>query len=762
MNDERTEDLNPRTEDIEEKVKQLMDLSIPDVTEPAISESKKRIKIESIAALPPKSDGDTPILINDLLGLHKTPSSQGKSARAKTVLSEGEVPDIEEKPFATEVMQSRDEGVLRKTSIEVNSVAEPIDTKLEPESKKIKITSHDDDTQAEVAEKLDEVIAELGSIAPAKKTSALLPDEAKIDKDESGDELLAEMEVISSPETDNAISEIIVADSDELLEIEDAVKDTSEPLVKSRLVPKNPRRNLAQYISLLWNNLFVRWCVIFIVVASLLTALFLPGSRYFMLNTTGVRASSSLVVMDQSTGQPLKNVEIKIGNVSNLTDIDGKVRLSKIKLGPAQLMIHKNAFAPITKRITIGFGSNPLGDFTLVPTGSQYSFTAVDFLSGKPISKIEASSGTATALSDDNGLIKLTIDKPDEKSLLVTLRGDTYRAEQLNIEPDNQSNHIVKFVPARKQVYVSKRSGKYDIYSVYIDGKNEKLILAGSGSEREDMVIVPHQVTDTVAYVSTRGNQHNSDGFLMSNLILINLNDNSTTNVAMSERIRIVDWSDDSLVYVMTAAGSSANDPKRYRLLSYNYKEGTSKELASSNYFNDVIAVNGTIYYAPSNAYQGEPGFYSVKADGSDLKTLFNQEVWNIFRTKYERLTLSVQQQWFEYGFDNKIPTRVNNAPTEQVSRVYIESVDGKHNVWIDKRDGKGVLLDYDKDAKKDTTLHSQSGLSYPVRWLNNKTLVYRVKTDQETTDYAMSIDGGTPVKISDVTNSGGIDRWYY
>ncbi len=319
-------------------------------------------------------------------------------------------------------------------------------------------------------------------------------------------------------------------------------------------------------------------------------------------------------------------------------------------------------------------------------------------------------------------------------------------------------------MPSHKQTYISKRSGKFDIYGVYIDGKEDKLVLAGTGSEREnDLVLVPHPTDNVVAYVSTRANQHNSDNFLLSNLILINTDTNATTSITASERVQIVGWSGDRLVYVQIAAGASANNPKRYRLMSYSYKDQTNKELASSNYFNDVVAVGDAIYYAPSSAYQSnKAALYKVNADGSNLQTIFNQEVWNIIRTSYDHLALAVQQQWYDFKLGDKGPTKLNDAPANQLPRVYIDSPDGKHSAWIDNRDGKGVLLNYDANSKSDVVLKSQSGLTYPVAWLNDNILVYRVKTDQETADYAISLNGGDPVKIKDVTNAGGIDRWYY
>ncbi|MBI1857144.1 hypothetical protein HY003_03065 [Candidatus Saccharibacteria bacterium] len=58
-------------------------------------------------------------LVINKLDLRKIPRSQGESARAKTVLSEGEVPEgtsREEKLFVAEVSRSGDGGALRKSS----------------------------------------------------------------------------------------------------------------------------------------------------------------------------------------------------------------------------------------------------------------------------------------------------------------------------------------------------------------------------------------------------------------------------------------------------------------------------------------------------------------------------------------------------------------------------------------------------------------------------------------------------------------------
>jgi hypothetical protein len=74
--------------------------------------------------------------------------------------------------------------------------------------------------------------------------------------------------------------------------------------------------------------------------------------------------------------------------------------------------------------------------------------------------------------------------------------------------------------------------------------------------------------------------------------------------------------------------------------------------------------------------------------------------------------------------------------------------------VWVDVRDGKGVLLSYRLDDKKEAAVKITSGLMDPVYWINDSQVVYRVTTSQETADYVVSLDGGEAQKIADVVGN--------
>lgn len=490
-----------------------------------------------------------------------------------------------------------------------------------------------------------------------------------------------------------------------------------------------------------------------------------PQSRYFMLNTAGVRSSASVKVLDQSTGQPLRNVAVSIAGQEQKTNEDGVAKLQELKLGSTKLTIQKRAFAVTDKTIVVGLGSNPLGDFSLEPVGVQYTFNVQDFLSAKSIEKAEAVSGEYSAFSDAKGKLVLTIEEPGEDSIDITIKAEGYRDEDVAQTTENKEVQTVSMVPERKHLFVSKRSGKYDVYKIDVDGKNEELVLSGTGNERDDMTLVPHPEKDIAALVSTRESTRNKDGFLLSTLSLIDLTGTEpvVTSLGNSEKIQLIGWSGDQLVYVKIRSGASAETPDRHQLVTYNYESGQTKELAKSNYFNDVLLVGENIYYAPSSAYtEGEVGFYKVTAKGENQKTIFPQEVWNIFRTDYNKIEFSVQDDWYEISTSDDKVLASSGAPVSQLTRVYIEGPQNDQSLWIDQRDGKGALVDYNTSTKEEKVLKSQSGLTYPARWMNSKTIVYRISNDQESADYVINIEGGEARKIKDVTNTGGVDRWYY
>lgn len=563
-------------------------------------------------------------------------------------------------------------------------------------------------------------------------------------------------------ETDEIIDDIVSHESDELLAARDAevARATAAPAQKPTFGSR-----IKGFLVAWWHHRPARYATIFLLLGGIIALGALPTSRYYAMNTVGMRSAASLIVIDNTTQLPLKNVTVELGDRKSKTNQDGLVKLSGLKHGTQSLAVQQPGFATITRTVTIGWGSNPLGDFVLEAVGTQFRFNLTDFLSGKPVKNAEIVSGDANAKADNKGQLVLTLGELPAEPARAKITADGYRAETVTLNPGEKQNQTLVMVPRQKEVYVTKQSGKYDLYKMDIDGKNKQLLLAASGQEDANITIVQHTSADQVALVSKRDTKKNQDGFVLQNLTLINVAKGTTLSLDSSEQIRIVDWTNDKLIYVKVKAGTSGGNPERYQLMSYDYDSTARLQLATANYFGDVISAKGTIYYAASNNYNGGTSHFSrINPDNTGKQTLLDKtDVYSVVRTSYDTLSLTAQQGTYEYKIGDPATKKISDSSVSTNDRkYYLDSPDGKHALWLDSRDGKGVLLDHDAATSKDKILVSQTGLNQPVRWLNNRTIVYRLATPRETADYVVSIDGGPAKKITDLTNTAGLGLWSF
>ena len=749
MKEERKQDLGgPDEEALEQHVREMLDITVPD--EPV--EEK-----ETTAPETPKSKAKV-----------------SKKAVSINVIEHEETKKPAKEPAPDPELAAAIEATNEQLS-QQTTTAPLLETKPKASSKAKKVTVlHSDDEEEEASPVLDETEA---PEVESEEVPEEPPEEADVTVEETPIELDPIIETkpdpeatigslledsplegaIESAETEKAVSDIIASESDELL----AVYDSK---IKGPVKEKPKKRGLRRFFSAWAHSSGARWLTFLVLVGGGIAVFAVPTSRYYLLNQAGVRSSASIVVTDQSTLQPLKNVKVTLVGQTIQTDSEGKAQFSQLRLGPTSLIIEKRAFAESKQDVTIGWGSNPLASVALTPTGSQYTFVITDIFSGKPITTAEATVGESSSKANEKGEIKLTLAKVEELKIKVSLKAVGYRDETVELDLSTKQDTKVQLTPVHKVAFVSKRTGKYGVYKIDADGKNESLVLAGTGSETAEITLAAHQTDDVAMLVSTRDGKRAGDGTLLQSLTFINLKDGTTKPVAESTQIRLVDWIGTRMVYVQLAKDAGAEDPQRYKLMSYDYISGDNRQLATSNYFNDIISAGGKVYYAPTSAFQNgvNLGVFIVYADGSGKQPLLNQESWNMFRASYDRITMAVEQDWYEYLLGDKNPNKLNGQPTSTTSRVYVDSPDTKHSVYIDNRDGKGTLIVYDTQTKTESTLFAQNGLKGPVRWLDSNTLVYRIATTQETADYALSILGGSSKKIVDTTNTSGIDRWSY
>lgn len=567
-----------------------------------------------------------------------------------------------------------------------------------------------------------------------------------------------ELEFNNDASIDEAVDKIVNEEGDELLAVEDKIRggEFAPPVKKTGFGAK-----IKSLGAKWWNNKRLRYGTLIGLVLLVIIAMFVPVTRYGILNTAGVRVSSSMTVVDSITGLPLKNIPVKIQGQEQKSDEEGYVSFSKLKQGKTNIVIDKRGYALLDKNITLGWGSNPIGEQSITATGSQYTFLLVDWLSGQPVKNAEATSGEDVAQSDEEGRIILTVGELSSETT-ADISAEGYRKETFNLDELNQGETIIKMVVAKKHTFVSNRSGEYDLYKIDVDGTNEEVLLPASSKEREVPFVLSHPTKVVVAYISSRDGDVNSGNFVLDGLFIIDAINGETYKVTRSEQIQLIGWSDNKLIYVAVIEGVSAGNSQRSKLISYDLDTKERVELASSNYFNDVKLINKTVYFAVSSyaVPQSQAKLFSIDTDGKNKKTLVEEQVWSIIRKDYTNLQFSaVDLRWYEQEISGEVK-KLDVAPVTRTSRSYSVSPSGEKAVWVDIRDGKGVLLLYDTVQKTESVILTKSGLGSPVEWLNNSTLVYRISTVQETADYVFSIEGTESKKIADVI--GNQSRYFY
>lgn len=785
-NKERSEDLNPQSSDIEEKVKQMLDPRIPDETLPTGKSNIKIISEEDAATTNDAEPVEIPALKPatgkklKIVDASDADDSASKEVAASTApeLPGAADPEIEEpqKP----IKQSR-KVIVPITHDNENTAIEASAS----EERKIEVLEHGD--SGEVAEKLDQAIAELEpedlentedaeestefdaeqddqdavaedepEVAPVSSPKPVPVKPKEVTKQTTKVvEKRSESKLIDNPDTDKAVKDIIAKEGDTLLDTLPSAKTDVKPEAEK----KEKKKGLFRRVL---TSKPVRWLLILTILAGLGYVGAVPKYRYTVLNKLGVRSTSSIFVRDITTNQPLADVTVTIAGKEAKTNQDGYAQVSDLLLGPADLKIEKIAFEPVAEDITIGWGSNPLGDRLLTPTGIQYKITALDFLSEKGVKGARASFQASSAQADENGVITLTIPDTQQDTVEITLSASDYREQKVKIPKESSDIPVQKLVPSQKHVYVNKSSGNYDIYSSYIDGKDKKVVLKASGYEEDDLVLLPHYAKNRAAYVSTRTNNRNDAGQLTNNLLIINLEDNEVANLGSADRIQLVGWYGDYLTYVtVNSADQTAN---RSKLMSYNLSDGKTKELAKSNVFNDVMIAGDKVYFAPSSLVSGgdEAKLFAVKVNGNDRQKIIDTEIWKLFRNSYKNLALSAQDDWYRHVIGSSSASDLDDATSNRMNRLYINNPGDTKAAWVDQRDGEGVIVLYDIKGDKDQTLLSEVGIDYPVFWLNKDTLIYRTDNGGDVVDFAVSINGGKPVKVTDVSATNNTDNWYY
>lgn len=565
--------------------------------------------------------------------------------------------------------------------------------------------------------------------------------------DEAPEEQISDDGVDQS--TKNVNPNVDSADKQSTIEPNESVDPQPEPETK-----KFDFKSLKTKLKEFWADRRKRYTSLATLALIIIGLAIWPASRAWALNLVGVRSAMTIVVSDKASKLPIVGAEVSIGGSYAKTNASGQAKLKNIKLGNQQLVLHKVGFADYKKQMYMGVRVVDYGEVQLRPIGAQLRFKFHDFLTHKPVTKVQVSSGEATAESDEDGQVVLTLEAKDSLSANIKIEAKTYRTEQLKLMRTSKNINEVKLVPAAHAYYISKRSGRYDVYQVDIDGKNQKVVLPGTGFENQSMKIAASHDNKHLAVSSTRAEKRNSQGYLLGTLTLVDTETGLSETIEQAEQISIIGWHGNNLIFQETVNGYSAANPNRQKIYSYDPETNDKKQLASANYFADYILVGGRLYYAVSAT---DPSaldtFIGIDIDGKNKKSYYTNDVWSIVRVSYIDFRLQTPGKWLSFMLStNKLVD--STPPIDMTSIQFNDNFNGTQSLWVDQRDNEGVLMNYNVESGKNSEITIAKWMQNSVGWLNETTAVYRVSSASENADYVVSLMGGSAVKVADVSNT--------
>jgi hypothetical protein len=565
-----------------------------------------------------------------------------------------------------------------------------------------------------------------------------------------------------------------------VVHITPSVDNTPPP---SSFQPSKPKRTFKQKLgSLLRSRKF--WLIFVVTLIALSLALwFVQPTRWWLVNTFGARNTLTITTIAPGEAKAkvsrLGNVAVTIDGKSYKTDAQGKLTVPNVPYGKISISTKKAGYQDVNYGVTLDqdpflhrLGGQETDDaarkieLSLKATGIPVAFKVIDSLSGKPVSVGEFTIGDVVAKPDDQGLVSIKIPGTDDSKVAVSTNfGGKYVDQKFDVALDDTATPNVKtmpeikVVPGGKHYFVSKRSGVLTVYSSNLDGSDVQPIIAGTGQETDSTAFAVSPDGKYGVLSSSRDGARNSKQDMLQRIYVVDLTSKQLTKVDEGVGVTFADWSASTLVYTTTAYDATANNyPTTLRSVDTSSKRVYNFESA------DFISV-GTVafdkvvyqkYVSTGPDAITSPILRVSPVNAAAMKTLGEKTDFGTYlQLDFDRIAFKTghDQAWHEYNLNTDQSKSISQPSSGSNTIQYISTAQGggDRRLMIDRVDGKYTLFVKDMSTGATTPLYGADGLGGPISWVGD-VITYRVVNSQETADYAISLNGGKPVKITDVT----------
>jgi hypothetical protein len=565
-----------------------------------------------------------------------------------------------------------------------------------------------------------------------------------------------------------------------VVHITPSVDNTPPP---SSFQPSKPKRTFKQKLgTLLRSRKF--WLIFVVTLIALSLALwFVQPTRWWLVNTFGARNTLTITTIAPGEAKAkvsrLGNVAVTIDGKSYKTDSQGKLTVPNVPYGKISISTKKAGYQDVNYGVTLDqdpflhrLGGQETDDaarkieLSLKATGIPVAFKVIDSLSGKPVSVGEFTIGDVVAKPDDQGLVSIKIPGTDDSKVAVSTNfGGKYVDQKFDVALDDTATPNVKtmpeikVVPGGKHYFVGKRSGVLTVYSSNLDGSDVQPIIAGTGQETDSTAFAVSPDGKYGVLSSSRDGARNSKQDMLQRIYVVDLASKQLTKVDEGVGVTFADWSASTLVYTTTAYDATANNyPTTLRSVDTSSKRVYNFE--SADFISvGTVAFDKVVYQKYVSAGPDaitSPILRVSPVNAAAMKTLGEKTDFGTYlQLDFDRIAFKTghDQAWHEYNLNTDQSKSISQPSSGSNTIQYISTAQGGGDgrLMIDRVDGKYTLFVKDMSTGATTPLYGADGLGGPISWVGD-VITYRVVNSQETADYAISLNGGKPVKITDVT----------
>ena len=513
----------------------------------------------------------------------------------------------------------------------------------------------------------------------------------KIEKVE--EDYLKKEEIIEDQKTKNAIDDIVLSESNSLMQIEDKNIDS---------IRRGGKKQKSKLVRILFN----KWN--FIVLGLILITLFgLPYTRYKILGLY-FKNDVTIQAIDSDTKNGISGAVVRVDNKNYKTDVNGIVDI-KLNLGSHSFSFNKPYYGLVRRNLFVGFNKKPILVVNLNSTGRSLSVEVVNKFNSKPISGAVITILGSDYITDSKGKVRMILSTSSE-SYPATITAKSYvNTTATIIQSINGAMNVITMVPNGNIFYLTNQNNKLNLMKSNLDGSSPSVVVVPTGKENISTSHIYQSLDNKYLILFTnRGGTNNQLYSVSVNTAQLNEFDNG------SDKITPIGWVGDYFYYdsissSLSNASAGYEQIKMYNaatskvsVMDQNNVETTSDKIyAYQGFVNFTLLYNQLVYttkwigvggYDISTqndtirglmpSFTKPQDYYSFNAHTSEY-IKFNKFTTNsIYIQVFNAETTPQTYEYYTYTNGSVISSKIDAATFNSVSPAYYYSLGASQTFW--------------------------------------------------------------------------------